>query len=119
MRAKEFIKDKNVTEVAPFIAALGGALARKALAGVGSLAGDALSGVGSLAGGAVKGIKNFNKEISPGSNTTVPPNTKIEPTINLDDPQKLNVKVGDANLTLDLKDPKNNLVAQQLKQQVK
>lgn len=140
MRAKEFIHHREVSEVAPFLAALGGALARGttmaggalargAASGVGALARGAASGVGALARGATAGVGalargatgNITSSGTTGSTAdtakappplTVPGNTKIEPSISKD-PNKVKVKIGDVEFDLDLKNPQ---VQQQLKQ---
>jgi len=140
MRAREFIQHREVSEVAPFLAALGGALARGtamaggalargAASGVGALARGAASGVGALARGAASGVGALVRGTtgnitSSGTSTssaepakatpppTVPGNTKIEPTVSKD-PNKLKVKIGDVEFDLDLKNPQ---VQQQLKQ---
>ena len=142
MRAKEFIRDRPVQEIAPFLAALGGALARGAVTAGGALArgtaaaGGALARGAATAGGALargaasmaKGaVDNITPTVSTGSSgtttssqptnkvqppVTVPGNTKIEPVVSKD-PNKLKMKIGDLEFDLDLKDPK---VQQQLQQ---
>jgi hypothetical protein len=137
MRAKEFVH-KPVKEFAPFLAALGGALARGTMAAGSALGRGAAAAGGALARGAASaasGIANTAKDTigaatsgtqgttgtsgsSPTTTTTVPPpvtiptNTKIEPSVSKD-PNKLKLKIGDVEFDLDLKNPK---VQQQLQQ---
>lgn len=57
MRAYEFIKEEKVDEIAPFLAAIGGALARGATMAGGALARGASSLGGALARGAQAGAR--------------------------------------------------------------
>jgi hypothetical protein len=128
MRAKEF-----VSEVAPFIAALGGTLARGAQAATTALAKGAVSQVGKQLGGAVAGTIGTqgtsgttgstatpepNKPIAPPVPTNIPTGTKIEPVMPRpgSNPNELQVKIGDAVFSLDTKDPKNAQALTQLNQ---
>ena len=151
MRAREFTESKQqVDEFAPFLAALGGALARgataagtalargavaagskiaqgatqlgtKAVQGAGQVAKTAATSAASAAGTTI-GTAAANKLTGQSSQQTqqppqapavLPPNTKIEPVIS-NDPNKMGFKIGDANFSLDTKDPKNAQVLQQL-----
>lgn len=144
MRAREFTESKQqVDEIAPFLAALGGALARGATAagsalargavaagskiaqGVGQVAKTAATSAASAAGtaaGTTIGTVAANKltgqtgqqpQKPPQAPATLPPNTKIEPAISKD-PNKMGFKIGDATFSLDMKDPNNAQVIQQL-----
>jgi hypothetical protein len=154
MRAREFTEStKQVDEIAPFLAALGGALARGATAagsalargavaagskiaqGATQLGNKAVQGAGQLAStaattaaktaGTTIGTVGTNKltgqtgqqtqqtQQAPQAPAVLPPNTKIEPVISKD-PSKMGFKIGDANFSLDMKDPKNAQVLQQL-----
>ena len=151
MRAREFTESKQqVDEFAPFLAALGGALAKgataagtalargavaagskvaqgatqlgtKAIQGVGQVAKTAATTAGQAAGTTI-GTSAANKltgqsgqqtQQPPQAPAVLPPNTKIEPTIS-NDPNKMGFKIGDANFSLDTKDPKNAQMLQQL-----
>lgn len=131
MKAREFINEKKVSEVAPFLAALGGALARGA-ASVGSnlakgAAGKAVQGATQLgkqaATSAIGTIGSSGTTTAPTQQkppTTTPPvgipaNTKIE-QIPGSSPNNLKFKIGDAVFSLDPKDPKNAQALQQLGQ---
>lgn len=147
MRAREFTESrKQVDEIAPFLAALGGALARgataagsalargavaagskiaqgasqlgtKAVQGAGQLAKTAAQSAGTAAGtiGTVGPSKLAGQQTQqpPQAPATLPPNTKIEPAISKD-PNKMGFKIGDATFSLDMKDPNNAQVLQQL-----
>ena len=160
MRAREFLESKQqVDEFAPFVAALGGALARGAAAGAGALARGAVSAGSKVAQGAsqlgakvAQGAGQLGTKVAQGAGqvaqtaansaahaagTTVgtfagdkltgqqtqqqqtqapavlPPSTKIEPIVS-QDPNKMGFKIGDANFSLDTKDPKNAQMLQQL-----
>lgn len=148
MRAQEFIKEhesQQIDEIAPFVAALGGALARGAAAagtalarGAVSLGGTALR-AGSSAlktagqtalstaartAGTQIGTNIANKLTGQGSSTsnkpppvTLPSGTKIEPMPpNPSKPNELQFKVGDGVFTLDTKKPENANLLRQLGQ---
>lgn len=148
MRAREFTESKQqVDEFAPFLAALGGALAKgataagtalargavaagskvaqgatqlgtKAIQGVGQVAKTAATTAGQAAGTTI-GTSAANKlsgqqtQQPPQAPTVLPPNTKIEPIIS-NNPNEMGFKIGDANFSLDTKDPKNAQMLQQL-----
>jgi hypothetical protein len=137
MRAREFIfeKSQQVDEIAPFVAALGGALARGAATVGGALARGAVRGAASAAGNLAKSagtqavttignkLIGQNKPASAVTTGTqqpinIPPGTKIEPVAPSagSNPNQFKVKIGGAELTLDLKDPKNSQILQQLNQ---
>jgi hypothetical protein len=137
MRAREFIfeKSQQVDEIAPFVAALGGALARGAATVGGAAARGAVQGAASAAGNLAKSAGTQavttigNKLIGqnkPASTVTtgtqqpinIPSGTKIEPVAPTagSNPNQFKVKIGGAELTLDLKDPKNSQILQQLNQ---
>lgn len=136
MRAKEFIKpesDINEIAIAPAIAAIGSALARAGPALMRKLkpAGQALGKmVGKAADTAVTtaatsfgqqaGTNLANKLTGQTTQTQkplppvkFPPGTTIEPAVS-NDPNKLAFNVGGATLSLDLKDPANQKIIQQL-----
>ena len=78
MRAKEFIKDdyQQVDELAPVVAALGGAIARGAAAAGGALARGAATagskiaqGATNLGGKVAQGASNLGSKIAQGANT--------------------------------------------------
>lgn len=141
MRSREFITEKSqqVDEIAPFVAALGGALARGAASVGSSLAKRAVQGAASAAGNVAKsagtqavaaiGNKLIGNKLTGQSNTpaastgtqqpiNIPPGTKIEPIAPGagSNPNQFKVKIGGAELTLDLKNPNNNQILQQLNQ---
>ena len=141
MRAREF-----VSEVAPFIAALGGALTRSAAAAGTALARGAVVGsekigqnlvkgaatqVGKQIGGAgavgtqgttgtagTTSTPNKNEPVAPPIPTNIPTGTKIEPVMPApgSNPNELQVKIGDAVFSMDTKDPKNAQALTQLNQ---
>jgi hypothetical protein len=151
MRAREFTESKQqVDEFAPFLAALGGALARgataagtalargavaagskiaqgatqlgtKAVQGAGQVAKTAATSaasaagttIGTVAANKLTGQSSQQTQQPPQAPAVLPPNTKIEPVIS-NDPNKMGFKIGDANFSLDTKDPKNAQVLQQL-----
>lgn len=151
MRAREFTESrKQVDEIAPFLAALGGALARgataagsalargavaagskiaqgatqlgaKAVQGAGQLASTAATTaaqtagttIGTVAANKLTGQTGQQTQQAPQAPAVLPPNTKIEPVISKDT-NKMGFKIGDATFSLDMKDPKNAQVLQQL-----
>jgi len=147
MRAREFISEKQVDEIAPIIGALGGALLR----GGAALGGAALRGLGAIGGAAARGITSTAKAATPavgniakqaastaatsfgttaGTNLAnrltgqekpqaplkpveLAPGVKVEPVVSKD-PNKLGFKIGGGTFSLDLKDPANAQIIQQL-----
>lgn len=139
MRAREF-----VSEVAPFIAALGSTLTRGAQAAQTALSKGA---VGQAVKGAATQVGNVatqagqqatttvgaqgtsgttgatatpdpKQPIAPPVPTNIPTGTKIEPVMPKpgSNPDELQVKIGDAVFSLDTKDPKNSQALTQLNQ---
>lgn len=136
MRAREF-----VSEVAPFIAALGSTLTRGAQAAqtalskgaVGQVAKGAATQVGNVAAQAgqqatttvgaqgtsgTTGTTPVPDPIAPPVPTNIPTGTKIEPVMPRpgSNPDELQVKIGDAVFSMDTKDPKNSQALTQLNQ---
>lgn len=134
MKAREFINEKQVSEIAPFLAALGGAMAR----GAASVGSNLVKGAAGAAGKAVQGASQLGKQVatsavgtigSSGTTTAptqqksstptppvgIPANTKIE-QIPGSGPNNLKFKIGNAIFSLDPKDPNNAQALQQLGQ---
>jgi hypothetical protein len=109
MRAKEF-----VNEIAPIVGAIGRSLAKGALGAAGAIGSAAL---GSNSNNQTTQPQSSTVNKTTGTNTAVIPATPIQTTIS--SPNELEVKLGDANFKLDLKDPKNSQILQQLKQTLK
>lgn len=146
MRAREFVESREqVKELAPIVAALGGALARGAatagtalakgaVGAAGKLGQAASTAVGKVAQGAATQIGKqlvgtmgtsgstttpaTDQPVAPKPPTNIPTGTKIEPVAPTPggDADQLQFKIGDAVFSLDTKDPKNAQVLTQLNQ---
>jgi hypothetical protein len=146
MRAKEFVESREqVQELAPIVAALGGALARGAatagsalVKGTVGAAGKIGQGAANMAGKVAQGAATqlgkqlvgtvgttgstatpaADKPVTPKPPTNIPTGTKIEPVVPTpgSNPNELQFKIGDAVFSLDTKDPKNAQVLTQLNQ---
>jgi hypothetical protein len=135
MRAREFVESREqVQELAPIVAALGGALARGAATAGSALAKGAVNMAGKVAQGAATQLGKqaigtvgtsgstatpaADKLATPKPPTNIPTGTKIEPVVSTpgSDPDQLQFKIGDAVFSLDTKDPKNAQVLTQLNQ---
>ena len=131
MKAREFINEKQVSEIAPFLAALGGAMARgaasvssnlvkgaagKAVQGAAQLGKQvATSAVGTIGSSGTTTAPTQQKSSTPTPPVGIPANTKIE-QIPGSGPNNLKFKIGNAIFSLDPKDPNNAQALQQLGQ---